>query len=122
MQADPNVVCLDGANERLRDAFLGWQCRIRQIAMRRHDGRPTSGVTPLVSVSRELTPGSAPSLVPHSLPDAALETGPELRTRHDPHRPHRHRALQAARAFGDDGASPPGADARTIRPNDARPP
>ena len=31
---------------RLRGQFLGWQCRIRQIAMRRHGGRPTNGMTP----------------------------------------------------------------------------
>ena len=46
-QADSNVVRLDRASEELRDRFLRWQCRIRQIAMRTHDGRPTSGMTPL---------------------------------------------------------------------------
>ena len=40
---------LDGASGELRDRFLRWQCRIRQIAMRREDGRPSSGMTPLVS-------------------------------------------------------------------------
>ena len=52
MQADSTVVRLDRANEQLRDRFLHWQCRIRQIAMRNHDGRPTSGMTPLVSAAR----------------------------------------------------------------------
>ena len=51
MQADSNVVRLDRANEQLRDRFLGWQCRIRQISMRSHDGRPTGGMTPLVSAA-----------------------------------------------------------------------
>ena len=53
MQAGSNVVRLDSANEKLRDRFLRWQCRIRQIAMRRHDGRPTSAMTPLVHLSDE---------------------------------------------------------------------
>ena len=53
MRVGTNVVRLDSANEELRDRFLRWQCRIRQIAMRRDDGRPTSGMTPLVHVSGE---------------------------------------------------------------------
>lgn len=32
--------------ESLRRAFLGWQCRIRQIAVRDGDGRPTPGMRP----------------------------------------------------------------------------
>ena len=51
MQPDSNVVRLDGANDELRGRFLRWQCRIRQIAMRRDEGRPSSGMTPLVAVS-----------------------------------------------------------------------
>ena len=50
MQTDSNVVRLDRANEELRDRFLRWQCRIRQIAMRTQGGRPTSGMTPVASV------------------------------------------------------------------------
>ena len=30
----------------LRDNFLGWQCRVRQIAMREGGGRPTPGMRP----------------------------------------------------------------------------
>ena len=59
IEADSNVVRLDSANERMRDSFLRWQCRIRQISMRSHDGRPTSGMTPLVSPARRSVPGSA---------------------------------------------------------------
>ena len=49
MQADSNIVRLDSGNERLRESFLRWQCRTRQIAMRTHGGRPTSAMTPLAS-------------------------------------------------------------------------
>lgn len=28
--------------------FLGWQCRVRQLAVRRHEGRPTPGMRPTV--------------------------------------------------------------------------
>ena len=34
--------------ERLRDHFVGWQCRIRADAMRRRAGRPTPGMCPEV--------------------------------------------------------------------------
>ncbi len=32
----------------LRDHFLGWQCRLRQMAMRRGGGRPSPGMRPQV--------------------------------------------------------------------------
>ncbi|MCY4451847.1 MAG: hypothetical protein OXC01_07845 [Immundisolibacterales bacterium] len=53
MRPESNVVRLDGANAELRDRFLRWQCRVRQIAMRRHEGRPTSGMTPVVATGDE---------------------------------------------------------------------
>ena len=34
--------------ERLRDHFVGWQCRIRADAMRRRSGRPSPGMRPQV--------------------------------------------------------------------------
>ena len=35
----------------LRDHFMGWQCRIRQHAVRTGKGRPTEGMTPTVTLS-----------------------------------------------------------------------
>lgn len=49
-----NVHLLAPASEALRDHFLGWQCRIRQYAVRHASGRPTSGMRP-----RALDPGGA---------------------------------------------------------------
>lgn len=40
----------------LRDAFLGWQCRARQMMMRDHGGRPTDAVTPAVTLAGEDAP------------------------------------------------------------------
>ena len=34
----------------LRDHFLGWQCRIRQHAVRQDAGRPSAGMRPLVGL------------------------------------------------------------------------
>jgi hypothetical protein len=50
-EASGNVVRLDAAQDALRHAFLAWQCRIRQIAVREHGGRPTAGMRPLLEVA-----------------------------------------------------------------------
>jgi hypothetical protein len=46
-----NVVRLDAAQDAFRGAFLGWQCRIRQLAVRDHGGRPTAGMRPVLEVA-----------------------------------------------------------------------
>jgi len=50
----------------LREHFLGWQCRIRQIAMRQDGGRPSPGMRPRVvtAAGRELSPGMTVLLAP----------------------------------------------------------
>jgi hypothetical protein len=50
----------------LRDKFLAWQCRIRQIAMRQDGARPSPGMRPrLLDVSgRELAPALTVLLLP----------------------------------------------------------
>ena len=46
-----NVVRLDAAQDALRHAFLAWQCRIRQLAVREYGGRPTPGMRPVLEVA-----------------------------------------------------------------------
>lgn len=43
----------------LRDAFLRWQCRVRQMMMRQEQGRPGAGIMP------ELTPAGAAKPMGH---------------------------------------------------------
>jgi hypothetical protein len=52
--------------EAIRDHFLGWQCRIRQIAMREAGGRPSPGMRPraLTTAGRELSPALTALIVP----------------------------------------------------------
>jgi hypothetical protein len=48
----------------LRDHFLGWQCRIRQYAVRHAGGRPSGGMRPTVSLSETgLEPGPITVLI-----------------------------------------------------------
>ena len=44
--------------KRLSEAFLGWQCRIRQYAIRKANGRPSTGMRPRVVLEEaiELAP------------------------------------------------------------------
>jgi hypothetical protein len=52
--------------QKLRDHFLGWQCRIRQIAMRQDGGRPSPGMRPRVldATGREIAPALTVLIVP----------------------------------------------------------
>jgi hypothetical protein len=52
--------------EKLRDHFLGWQCRIRQLAVREHGGRPSPGMRPrvLTNTGREITPALTVLVIP----------------------------------------------------------
>ena len=86
MQADSNIVRLDRANEELRDRFIGWQCRIRQIAMRSQDGRPSSGMTPLVFAAGESAPVARVVTVLCKRPEhsVAMELRHLARRTHDP--------------------------------------
>jgi hypothetical protein len=36
------------SDDELKGQFLAWQCRIRQMAMRQHGGRPMPGMRPRV--------------------------------------------------------------------------
>lgn len=40
----------------LRTAFLKWQCRVRQMAMRDHHGRPDDGIMPALYLPDEAEP------------------------------------------------------------------
>ena len=47
------------AADELRDHFLGWQCRLRQLAVRQGGGRPNAGMLPRVSSGAERDPDPA---------------------------------------------------------------
>ena len=48
MEESDNVIRMGPAAARLRDDFMHWQCRIRQMAMRDGGGRPSAGMRPAV--------------------------------------------------------------------------
>jgi len=44
-----NVVLTRAASQALRAEFIGWQCRLRQLAARQDGGRPSAGMRPRVA-------------------------------------------------------------------------
>jgi hypothetical protein len=60
MQGSP-VNLRGAAEDALRESFLGWQCRLRQIAVREHGGRPSPGMRPALAVDAD--EGVASSIV-----------------------------------------------------------
>jgi hypothetical protein len=51
-----NVQGLTNKNIELTERFLRWQCRVRQIAMRDHFGRPDDAITPALTLLGETEP------------------------------------------------------------------
>lgn len=53
------IIRIGEAAAQLREEFLHWQCRLRQMAMREGSGRPSAGMRPLIfSASGEQLAGS----------------------------------------------------------------
>lgn len=57
MSEGAEIVRMASLDMALRDSFLRWQCRIRQMMMRENEGRPSEGVLPEV-----LLPGADASM------------------------------------------------------------
>lgn len=74
------------AGHALRDHFIGWQCRIRQMAMRQSAGRPTPGMRPrlLLPDGRELAPAVSVVIVPADPEESTDFFRHQVRKTHDP--------------------------------------
>jgi len=70
-----NVVLTQAAAQALCREFIGWQCRLRQLAARSHGGRPSSGMRPRVvdaAGKSELSAGIV-TLIVESEPENSTE-------------------------------------------------
>ncbi len=66
------MVRLEAAQAALRDHFLGWQCRLRQLAVREAGGRPTSGMRPELRLGPDTPPlGAITTLILRREPEEA---------------------------------------------------
>lgn len=78
------VVRISSVNTALRDAFLRWQCRLRQIAVRQNQGRPGSGMCPALKLDSQEETGHIVTVLPR-LPEhsATMELRHMARATHD---------------------------------------
>ena len=70
---------------RLAEAFLGWQCRIRQHAIRRQQGRPSQGMRPVMSLDGTIVPGAITTVLNKKEPaDSITEFQYVVKKNNDP--------------------------------------
>lgn len=50
-EPEDKITRMPSMNDSLRQAFLGWQCRLRQLAVRENEARPTTGMRPNLTVA-----------------------------------------------------------------------
>ncbi len=75
----------DPADSSLRDAFMAWQCLIRQHAVRRDAGRPSDGMTPLVILAGGEELGHVRTVILEREPEASTAIlRHTVRSTHDP--------------------------------------
>jgi hypothetical protein len=76
----------DVTPERIRSHFVGWQCRIRQIAMRKENGRPSTGMRPRIVLAggEELSSGVVILMVPEAPEESTDFFRHQVRRTHDP--------------------------------------
>ncbi len=69
-----NVVLTRSASQALCREFIGWQCRLRQLAARQDGGRPAAGMRPRVATcaGHELSPGIV-TLIIESEPETSTQ-------------------------------------------------
>ncbi len=69
-----NVVLTRSASQALCREFIGWQCRLRQLAARQDGGRPCAGMRPRVATcaGHELSPGIV-TLIIESEPETSTQ-------------------------------------------------
>jgi hypothetical protein len=78
------VVHLEAAQQILRDHFLGWQCRLRQISVRQEGGRPSEGMCPQVRLADEDASRITVLVLPADLETTADRFQHMARRTHDP--------------------------------------
>ena len=78
------VVRLEAAQQILRDHFLGWQCRLRQISVRQEGGRPSEGMCPHVRLADEDASRITVLVLPADLEATADRFQHMARRTHDP--------------------------------------
>ena len=82
---------LGQVEETLRRAFIGWQCRVRQHAMRQYGGRPSPGMRPRITTldGEEVSPAATVVLMEADPTESIAQFRHIVRKTHDPEQRHR---------------------------------
>ena len=74
-----------------RHEFVGWQCRVRQHAMRQYQGRPSPGMRPRVTTMEgdEVSPAATVVLMEADPAESIAQFSHIVRKTHDPEQRHR---------------------------------
>jgi hypothetical protein len=83
-EADDNIIAIRPPADRLRLAFLGWQCRLRQLAVRENDARPSAGMRPNLTVAGQDAGSITVVLIPSEPDESTQEFRHIVRRTHDP--------------------------------------
>lgn len=81
---DDNIVAMRPPSDCLRLAFLGWQCRLRQLAVRETDARPSEGMRPTLTVAGQDAGSITVILIPAEPDQSTREFRHIVRRTHDP--------------------------------------
>lgn len=105
IESGDNIVRIKPAPDRLRLAFIGWQCRLRQLAVREGEARPSPGMRPALTVAGQDAGLITVVLVPAEPEESTSEFRHVVRRTHDPRERYQAalRYLQAAH-FQDPGS------------------
>ena len=79
-----NVVRMKAADDLMRKAFLGWQCRLRQLCMREEEGRPGPGMRPTLKVAGQDAGSISVVMIRHDCEIGAAEFQHIAKRTHDP--------------------------------------
>ena len=84
IEPDDKIVRMKPDGERMRLAFLGWQCRLRQLAVREGDARPTAGMRPNLAVAGQGAGAITVVIIPAEPDESTREFRHIVRRTHDP--------------------------------------
>lgn len=86
MRDDDKVVRMEAAQTALRNHFLGWQCRVRQLCIRDAGGRPTAGMRPTLTVAGQTSAAGQINvlIVKRDSEDTTAQFRHLVRKTHDP--------------------------------------
>ena len=84
IKRDDNILPMRPDSDRMRLAFLGWQCRLRQLAVREGDARPTAGMRPNLTVAGQDVGAITVVIIPAEPDESTKEFRHIVRRTHDP--------------------------------------